>query len=1841
MSGSFNWSLETFGELYNTFKYEVDIDLDTLDFSNIKNDIIHVLTTPTPLEESRKKLGDGSKPVTLPNGDEVELNQAFLEVSTLLSNEFDLDQLNAAELLYYAGDITYKKGTSIGDSARLSYYLRANYILNILGYLISKKRLDLIVTDYKLLFDNILKSFEKIYKLVAVLNDMIDKQKVTSDINSLSFINCVNYSRGQLFSAHELLGQVLFGLMDNYYLQFGTLDNYKKIIELVLKNINDEDILIINFLPSTLQLFKQVLNADNNDATVDQFYKHITTTVSQDYNTNMGSSSKTDIDLSKSKLSGFEVLTSFVFLTEFIPWCKELSERTAKYDFKEGILKYMEWLISYGVMERLLSYCSETSNLKTKQAYDWSNMYDFRALLQRNFPQLTASKFVYPGNQELINGMRPGLENIPKLVDVSFLTLDPTLNETLIAPFFHSFFSLFICNAAIVLTSLRDSEEDYVLSSMNSRDEEDEDDVSQSGSGSLSSKSEGLDLDKVAQRAELERFYMAFAYTYNNRPELCELFWSDEQVTNDIIGFISWGLSNNTSPLITASFCVLLGSLASAGSDAAARIWEVLVHNNSTTMKKNDYSKISIDSLYDSLKYYVDALNENFEQDLNDQLKLNQKKQDFLFSANASQKEAEESGENRIVIELAEDSIVFISGFLQLLSSIVRNLSTDYERCREIKSVAYTRFAPIIKGFLKFDNLINGSKYLQVDVNSQSTNNPKFVDLPSIFVSDDSRIVLTNLILNLLADFVSNDGDPLMRYEIWRLVDRWMYQGLHDMPEDQKNDAFKQSKRKYTSKRNLTLSQPFTVNLTHLSQIGNFTSLITKLLTPLESSKDPFTKFSLLFPCDLGLGYRLNNYIGVWPYIEFLMIDVFANSQDIGSSRDRSNLQRILLELFKNSLAEIDWKFLTQVAPKIIREFKNFNGIFDSLIPGVELDFEIFVKLHHAIAVINCLFESKVYNALFKILDTGVDEVNASSGSADLVSNALGVIESLLEVQNTFTNNLLSILKNKDAHQQIHRGSIMGIGTSMSLALTTPKTIFDFIYHPKNLGTHGAVDFYEIMLFHLSSVVQIALYVGCENKISLKAISILKGIGKSKFFITKVSSSSAPLLNNDRLITTFQNIDESVKIQYAFIDKFEELEDTLDLRFKILEFLLENLNQSDGRVATVAHFLLGYKIRGDILDLNNDPDKNTLLKSLLSTLNVSLELISEIDYNNGNNHIIDVGPAKLSSLILEILIKLSKDHISSLVTLNRLREYDQLFERLVNCQPKLDLNTLWCGHAFNGDLQSDISNYFIEDQLSTQTFFSFINQRNLILQYLSLEFHSVKSMTKKEYYVNILTNDKEFLNRSPKVLSFLNILNYSFKNFEVQKFEWLDRKFNMPLILEEANKNKNGTLDFSVMNKVFRILCQASSLATPESRQLFAEEIMVEGSKISEFVAKYLVSTDLKEIQLKCLHSWCQLIEILITDSGLDSSEFILEVLQVILPKVNDYYDADILFSEELVSLCVLLFDLYDQLALANKKGEEFTLSIERLISLFQTCIAGILNSNSAPNLRSDLYVVGNKFLLKCIANESFLKQMVTIIRSVDKKFFQVICNDAIFSEGSSRITSTLFLESLVHLGTLTNVDFILKALTKNNALLLLVRSVKRTDAMLSLCQGKNSGVTLENLVFDLTAFRATLYFFIRVAKTKNGSLQLIQNELFSILKQSNFLQIDPDLGLNLNIEEVSDHKTIKINVLLDTPLSLLDMVDASKLKSENTISYFEFLIPIFQLIATVLLSMGPNYQPARIQTRELMKGINRLVVGVLKRDLLVEDKKVGKELYKENSSELELLKEMVKLFTLIDSLVN
>lgn len=1872
------WSTGPFEACYNAIRFEKTVPMALI--SPIKPDLLAGLAAPARNDDSRAKLAKTSQPVTLPSGEEVSVNSAFAEEAVLLAAELDLDELCVAELLYNASLLRHSQGLGFSDSGRLAYFSRLEYILNILGYLVSTHRLDTITSDANALLTIVLQSFTRIYRILDVSNGLVDKQKASSDINSLQFANTVSFVKNKLLVIHELLGELLFSLVDTYAADLVTSQNYIRIVAHVAKELADDDVLTLHYLPALLRM----LTSDFSDSEANSFHHHIVKVLETDYKK---ISTESDmVDLSKSSIKGFEVVLHLVFLTTFTSWCKKHDLRTAKYDFKHDILKYIDWLIDYGAMEKLLCLTADSSTTKTQETLDWSNLYDFRSLLQRTFPRLSPVKFTFPGSQELIHmaKSRPGLENVFKLLNTSHIRVSEAFCHALVAPFFHKFFSDFINNAAIILTLLRDSEEDFLLSSMNKKQLEvsgiSHDDKKKSledafdiGNKNKSSEkyalndpsaSQNLNLDEISARSDLERFYLAFVYTYSNRPGLSSLFWEADD-DNDIIGFFAWGLSNNTSPLITATFCLLLASLTSGGDEISCKIWEILVRNNNSSLKKNDYSKISIDSIVDSLNYYIESLTENFEQDLSIQLKQQQKRKDYLFSSSFQRSADSDNVVNeKIVIELAEDSLIFIAGFFQLISSIVKNLSSKNIRSAEIKNIAFIRFSPIIRGFLRFDNLVTGSADLTINSGTNDRSNGNTLASSTIQIDAENRTNLVNLLLNFLSDFVANEEGLDLRFKVWDILDRWIYQGLNE-PEIIGNTTNQTSllggynianENNTSSKfqgRRLKAKQGFQVNLTLLSEVTNFANLLRNLLRPLKNDNEAFDQYGLLYPADLGFTYRLNNQVGVWPYIEYLLLEVFSKSNDLKDEDVKHNLKSTILEIISSALNEIDWVFLNDVAPNVINGLSNLNSVVDTT--KAPLTYQLFVKLHHSLAVMNYLFDEKANMTIFGIINLGMELVNESEKVSSLVQSSLSVLEQLLHLQDTYLQRLLPMLRNNEIANNT-TNKPMGFGTSLSVVLSTPTTVFDQIYYPSNIGTNGIANFYEIILFNLSSVAHIALYAGSSNpQIANLAIKILRKVSTSSFFVAKANyNSSDLLLNKNRLLTVFESIDESVKIQYAFIRQLEAFTEDLSVKYNILNLLIENLLSI--QEPSISHFLLGYEIRGGNLVLA-DEELNSLLKCLMALLNSSLEYISDVDFsNNSYNHVIGTGPAKLSSMILKVLVTLCRNPISSKVTLNHLRQYDDLFTKLVQSQPKVDAVTVWHESMFNGELQDEKDNHFIIDEMNTQSFFAFINHRNLMLQYLSLEFHDIKTQSKKEYYIDLLLNGNDFLSGSPKILNFLDILNFSFANFEGYKYEKFVAKYNLPLLLQHLKEQKDGkNVNFAhgpeFLSKVIKLVCQnaARDLHTREAKISFSQEIMDEANKMEEFLTKYLLFHELKASQHSCLHSWVQVIQVLLTDGGITKSDFILEVLQVVLPKINDYFESDISFSEELISLCVLLFDLYEQENLLESVlKEKKTLYIQRLIPLFKTCVSGVLSSNSTPSLRSDLYILLNKFLQKVFHNEELLAQVVNIFRSFDAKFIDIICNDSIYSEGSSRVTSILFLESLVHLSSASKSSFILDAIIKNNSLLLLVRSIKRTDEMISYGESAGeteSGVRLETLLYELTAFKASLYLLIRVAQSRVGASQLIQNEIFPIIKQLNFLAIDPDIGLNLRIDSNgagTDNKeapNVTVNLSLDIPLSLTGPVGGD---SGNTISYFEFFVPIFQLVSAVLLSMGPSYKPSILQIKDLLKHFHKLIVGVVKRDMLVENKQLTSGIYKdEHSISVVGLKELVKLFTLLDSLVN
>ncbi|KAI5954871.1 NUP192 [Candida theae] len=1808
-----HWSPDLFEEIYNAIKFQSDVDVSAIDLTAISDDLLEVLKTPSPSTDSRNKLNSSLR---FTNGDEVQLNQEFIELSVLLSTELDLDEVCTAELVFHSEDVSYSKGTSLNDSAKLSYFTRAEYILNILTFLIGNKILPL---DPRKVFDNVVASFDKVYKLIDILNDLIDKQKVTGDLSSLVFINGVNFARSQLFKFHELLGTLLYALSNSYFKEVGTIGNYEKVIK-VVRRLQNDDVFVFHFLPCILNFHAK---ARESKGLIDDLYNSITKSIPAAQKDGL-------FDISQAQIHGIEIVSAFIFLTEFIPWCKQ--NNTTKYDFRKNIISHMESLISLGVTELLLSYCAETSTPETRRVFELSDTYDFRSLLQRTVPPFAPKKFIYPGTADLLNltKQRPEFVNVLKLVDVAFLKLNPELNDSLLAPLLQNFFGTFVTDAALVLTSLRDSEEDFALS-FQDKSEESSDEDSDNEERAKTEVPQLLELDEIAQRADLERFYLAFAYNCNNRPELCSAIWNDESNTTEVLGFVSWGLNNNTSPLIAASFSVLLAALSSGGSHIASKIWDILA-NNTTHAKKNDFSRISIDSIFDSLKYYIDSLNINFEQDLNDQLSVYHKRHELVFS-NKNLGNVRESDGSRIVIELAEDSIISISGFVRLISSIMINLSGS-ERANQIKSFAFNRFMPIIKAFLEFDNLINGGKILQVDVNAHnSTLSSSYINLPDIHVSDDSRIVLLNLIFQLLGNITENNEESFVRYESWRLLDRWMYHGLH-LSQPQSSDFFsKQSERKkYTRKRSIGTIEVFSNNLTHYSQVLNFADLVKKLLQPLNPERT--SKYSLAFPCDLGYGYRPNNKIGIWPYIEFLLIDVFGQSDSLENEQYRDSLQMLLLQLCVESLHEIDWEFLSESAPGIIRDLRSFDSIFDSLIPGMPISYELFVKLHHSLAVFACFFDSRAYTALFKILDHGVESVNASTDIGTLVNQALNIFNTLLGMQDNFQKRLLPVLTSKSVqYQPVHRNSIMSIGTSMSKMLSQSTSIFDNIYYSKVLGLSSTKTFYNVILFNLSSVAHIALFVSCNSSISLEAIQILKKLGTADHFKSSKSEADS-LLSSDRLLTTFLNIDESEKIKFAFINKFEEIEDSLKIKVEVLN-LLSQLLDPVKRTLSIAHFLLGFDIKANSLSLS-DTEHTTLLDVLLGTLRESLDLISELDFGNGNRHVIDVGPARLSSLILEILIKLCSNPSSSVITMSRVRDYN-LIEKLINFQPKLDLMTSWCGYEFNGDLGTSTENYFISSLPSITAFTAFIVQRELALKLLSLELYSIQSPTQKQHYSELLISKNQFPHGTAKIIDFLDVLNFNFKHFEVEKYDYLNRTFDVEAILKHV-RGPNYTLDYSILGKIYNILCQSSNMVTSETKQQYNEEVMAEGSKMQEFVTKYLVMNNSRDVQLKFLVSWSQLV--LVLQDQITSSDIILDIFNSILPKVPIYLESDVIFSEELVSLCASLFDISMDKFSNFENNRQAQLVIEQLSPLFQTCIAGIINSHASPSLRSEFYSIINKFMLKIFQNKLVSTNFLELLKSIHKKLLPILSNDALYSEGLSRINSIFLIESLLKLESLGEVGFVSQYFVKQSFLLEVTRALRRTDLVIKLATSPTSELTFNELFVELTAFKANVYLLIRVAQSQKGALQLVQSELFATLTSLRFLKIDPDLGLILNVHEVQDFKNISIKVLLDTPLSLSDLVNPDS-KTEDTVSLNELIVPIFELVASVLLSMGPSYKPGVIQCKEFMKTVNELVMGVLKRDYLLERGQVSKALYSKESDEIHLLQKLVRLFTVIDSIVG
>ncbi|CAN6608010.1 nucleoporin Nup192p [Trichomonascus vanleenenianus] len=1045
---------------------------------------------------------------------------------------------------------------------------------------------------------------------------------------------------------------------------------------------------------------------------------------------------------------------------------------------------------------------------------------------------------------------------------------------------------------------------------------------------------------------------------------------------------------------------------------------------------------------------------------------------------------------------------------------------------------------------------------------------------------------LAGPILNVITSFAQSESRTQL-LTLWEALDSWAF-----------NSTI------YGSDGTVMLpTMPAKDRLYHLmkslSDTFGFIRLVEALLRPCKNDSG---QSSLPYPDDLGNKYRVP---GVWPYVDYLIKEVFYSSAASEfSQNDRLALQIPCLKFMEHALELFD--------PELARLASTVGVNPDVLVDSPS--FISYLKVHPCAPTMSYLFSEKIYNILIGIVSTGIDEISDKSPSdpaVQVIVQSLKVINLILDLQSAFIDIVIKELKHS-----ADGGS--------------------FVY-----STHGLRSFEDALLFNLPMVTQLALYIRSENiELAYDSLQLLERVSVSPQFMAPSGSSHDSRIRRNRLLSALETVDESIRIKEGVVDQlnrdYTQYEETprsvelgldgIHIKLKLLHFLIANLKNGQ-KEPSIAHFILGFKISGDG-SLEFDDERGGILSSVSAFDSVLHLLRFAVDATDRYN--IGIAQTQLASACSEIVLLLIENQNSCQLVLDYLRENNYFLGRLGQ-EPTVDAQALWEDRLF-----SDSATFLASE--SSKAMISFFNHRTALLEYLSTELHvsagngtlslvnryleSLVSLEKQQYSTGT------FGTKSARILSFLDVLEFQstdgvkanigainvFGSQVTERFYQIETSSSSGSRMDgDGDEAAVNELAYLLKIKGFEFVAQKKISSLND-----ADYVNACRDALDSYV-KIRAARRIRNSQLNCLKAWAKLVLVVVNDAKLsagDRSTFVLEAFQAIIPKLVDYASRDVMFSEQLAYLAVSLFRSYQtdvkliaQSSVSSSKQLVRTTgnaNYDRTHALFKAALSAIQTPLTTPELRSDLYIICYQYLKQCleVGPVKQLKQNLQVVRTCGDKLLELICSDAISGEGVSRLTALILLEVLCRLSAATSSTFVLDGLVRYNLLLLLVKSTKRLDNEIT--SRKNQGE--DQLFYEINVFKATLYFLLQVAQTRAGANKIIQFGLFNVLQSCQFLKIDPDVGLLSEGYYGGPDSTTK-NV------------------EKGQATFYDLLIPVFQVVVAILLSMGSENQPVISTVRQFLEHHHQLVVAILKKDVLGST----------NRSLQDLVKLLVLLMTLTD----
>lgn len=207
------WNIVPFRQVHDDLVHTgtaSDFDAIVALLKPLKEDLLQLLASPSKSEVSRDRL---SKKVLSIDGEEIEVNDAFINDAARIADELNLDEMVAAEIAFYAICDAQRLGVSIFEAGLTMFYVRRQYIIDIVRFcleILPVESFDVVLGETESRLRRILEAIKAVEMGMEDLSDKSKTQEFMGFSKTADFTQTLKIQKEFLIREHESLGHIFY-----------------------------------------------------------------------------------------------------------------------------------------------------------------------------------------------------------------------------------------------------------------------------------------------------------------------------------------------------------------------------------------------------------------------------------------------------------------------------------------------------------------------------------------------------------------------------------------------------------------------------------------------------------------------------------------------------------------------------------------------------------------------------------------------------------------------------------------------------------------------------------------------------------------------------------------------------------------------------------------------------------------------------------------------------------------------------------------------------------------------------------------------------------------------------------------------------------------------------------------------------------------------------------------------------------------------------------------------------------------------------------------------------------------------------------------------------------------------------------------------------------------------------------------------------------------------------------------------------------------------------------------------------------------------------------------------